>query len=184
MIYRNNTIVSIGLNVGETEPVSQLSRTLLYTALRAQVRGIVLFTSEWQGASERCVQFAVEPHDQPDGHWRTLAAALDQTAIAVLSPGEERWTLHFANGDVTAGDSIEVYPVRVNKYDQDFALQFIAVPEQVAPILRAAAQAYHESASELASAWQDKRAGHVWTRLAVLLERAADGADLIVAETV
>jgi acyl-CoA reductase-like NAD-dependent aldehyde dehydrogenase len=50
-------------------------------------------------------------------------------------------------------------------------------PEKVAGVLRAAAEQYRESASELAVAWQDKNAGKVWARLARILERAADQCD-------
>lgn len=53
----------------------------------------------------------------------------------------------------------------------------VAVPEAVAPALRKAAEQYRESAAELASAWQDKGAGAVWTAYAKILERAADEVD-------
>lgn len=48
-----------------------------------------------------------------------------------------------------------------------------ALPDQVPRILRNAAQQYRESASELASAWQDESAGKVWDKYAAILERAA-----------
>lgn len=50
-------------------------------------------------------------------------------------------------------------------------------PDKVAPILRHLADSYRESASELATAWQDKNAGKVWDRLARILDRAADQAE-------
>jgi len=50
-------------------------------------------------------------------------------------------------------------------------------PEKVAPILRAAAQAYYESNGELESAWQDKQAGKIWSKIARILEQAADKID-------
>ena len=53
----------------------------------------------------------------------------------------------------------------------------VDAPEAVAPVLRRAAQQYAESASELQSAWQDKNAGKAWTRIARILERAADQID-------
>ena len=53
----------------------------------------------------------------------------------------------------------------------------VDVPEKVAPVLRAAAQRFRESTSELQSAWQDPQAGKIWTALAVVLDRAADSVD-------
>lgn len=47
-------------------------------------------------------------------------------------------------------------------------------PEKVPVILREASEKYFESEIELASAWQDKRAGRVWGVLAKILENAAD----------
>ena len=41
-------------------------------------------------------------------------------------------------------------------------------------VLRAAAEAYYESASELESAWQDRGAGRPWEIIARILEKAAD----------
>lgn len=43
--------------------------------------------------------------------------------------------------------------------------------------LRQAADEYRESASELASAWQDESAGAIWNDYARILERAADAMD-------
>jgi hypothetical protein len=48
----------------------------------------------------------------------------------------------------------------------------VDAPEKVADVLRAAAQRYRESNSELQSAWQDNGIV-VWERLAAILERAA-----------
>ena len=50
-------------------------------------------------------------------------------------------------------------------------------PDQVATVLRAAAQAYYESQGELQAAWQDQQAGHDWSIIARELERAADRID-------
>jgi acyl-CoA reductase-like NAD-dependent aldehyde dehydrogenase len=50
-------------------------------------------------------------------------------------------------------------------------------PDQVSRILRNAADAFNESASDLASTWQDDGAGRVWLELAKILESAADRAD-------
>lgn len=49
----------------------------------------------------------------------------------------------------------------------------VAEPDMVAAILRAAADAYNESAAELETAWQDRQAGKPWAKIARILERAA-----------
>ena len=55
----------------------------------------------------------------------------------------------------------------------------VDAPDKIAAILRAAAQSYHESASELQSAWQDRHAGAPWSKIARILERAADQVDKV-----
>lgn len=50
-------------------------------------------------------------------------------------------------------------------------------PEHVGAILRCAAQRFYESQSELQAAWQDKNAGYAWSKIARILERAADQCD-------
>lgn len=47
-------------------------------------------------------------------------------------------------------------------------------PDQVASILRDAAEKFYESASELASAWTDRNAGKCWEHIARKLEQCAD----------
>ena len=49
----------------------------------------------------------------------------------------------------------------------------VDAPDQVAPVLRRAAEAYEESATELNSAWQDKSAGWPWHVIATVLKVAA-----------
>jgi len=53
----------------------------------------------------------------------------------------------------------------------------VDAPDKVSDILRDAAEDYYESASELGSAWTDRSAGRVWTRIAKILEAAADKID-------
>jgi len=53
----------------------------------------------------------------------------------------------------------------------------VAAPDQVARVLRRAADVYAEAAMELRSAWQDAAAGAPWARLAKVLDRAALQAD-------
>lgn len=49
----------------------------------------------------------------------------------------------------------------------------VDVPDEVPKVLRAAAEQYQESASELDGAWQDKGAGRPWRTIAKILEWAA-----------
>jgi hypothetical protein len=49
-----------------------------------------------------------------------------------------------------------------------------AAPDQVARVLRNAADKYRESAVELQAAWQDKGPALVWSGIARELERAAE----------
>ena len=53
----------------------------------------------------------------------------------------------------------------------------VAHPDEVSTVLRNAAEAYIDSASNLESAWQDKQAGAPWLKIARILERAADQID-------
>lgn len=53
-------------------------------------------------------------------------------------------------------------------------------PEMVSGVIRHAAQAFYESHGELESAWQDKNAGAAWSKIARILERAADQIDKVV----
>jgi hypothetical protein len=46
-------------------------------------------------------------------------------------------------------------------------------PEKVAVVLRRAVDAFHQSATELSGAWQDRSAGKPWETIAVILESAA-----------
>lgn len=46
-------------------------------------------------------------------------------------------------------------------------------PDKLARILRNAAVACHEAATECATNWQDRDAGKPWTKAARILERAA-----------
>jgi hypothetical protein len=50
-------------------------------------------------------------------------------------------------------------------------------PEELAIMLRAAAERYAESRTEWQAAWQDRNAGRVWSEFARILERAAAAAD-------
>ena len=58
----------------------------------------------------------------------------------------------------------------------------VASPDQLAKVLREAAQDYRESQTELSAAWGDLEAGRVWEKLAGVLEAAADKCDRTVAK--
>jgi hypothetical protein len=60
----------------------------------------------------------------------------------------------------------------MSKFDLD-----VDDPRKVAKVLRAAARAFNESASELESSWQDRGAGRPWEKLAKILDSAADRCD-------
>jgi len=47
-------------------------------------------------------------------------------------------------------------------------------PDKVAPVLRRAAEAFYEAHGELSAAWQDEHAGREWSKIAGILEQAAD----------
>ena len=53
----------------------------------------------------------------------------------------------------------------------------VASPDQLAKILRDAAQDYRESQTELAAAWGDLEAGRIWDKFADILDAAADKCD-------
>lgn len=48
-----------------------------------------------------------------------------------------------------------------------------AAPEDIAKVLRNAAQKFSESQSDLQAAWGDPQAGRIWVKFAKILERAA-----------
>lgn len=56
-------------------------------------------------------------------------------------------------------------------------LNAVGNPEQVAMLLRKAADEYRESCLRLQSDWQDEAAGKVWDELAKVLDKAADSCD-------
>lgn len=53
----------------------------------------------------------------------------------------------------------------------------VASPDELAKVLRGAAQDYRESQTELAAAWGDLEAGRVWDKFADILDAAADKCD-------
>jgi hypothetical protein len=56
---------------------------------------------------------------------------------------------------------------------QNTDLNECASPDDVATVLRTAAQHYLESQTELQSAWGDKKAGREWSTIAHELEKLA-----------
>ena len=60
---------------------------------------------------------------------------------------------------------------------KDIDLSDVTAPEEVAIMLRAAADNYRESMGELQAAWGDKNAGAVWGDIAKALDKAASAVD-------
>jgi acyl-CoA reductase-like NAD-dependent aldehyde dehydrogenase len=56
-------------------------------------------------------------------------------------------------------------------------LQDAQTPEDVAVILRNAAQKYRESEGELAAAWGDPNAGRIWRKVAGRIDSCATSCD-------
>jgi hypothetical protein len=63
-------------------------------------------------------------------------------------------------------------------------LQTAATPEELPKMLRAAADLFAQSQSELVSSWQDRNAGRVWGEFARIMERAAASCELAIAKHV
>ncbi|HEY7308818.1 MAG TPA: hypothetical protein VH643_05565, partial [Gemmataceae bacterium] len=65
--------------------------------------------------------------------------------------------------------------------DKQYSLDVMS-PGDVSTVLRVVADKYRESQLELAGAWQDKHAGKIWSKIARILERAADSVDRAIAK--
>ena len=105
-------ILSIGLNVGDSEPADQLTFTLHQLAIRADsVRDVKMGAADWQGVPERFVQARVEVSDRACTVARRMARGLRQDAIAISEPGAQQWTLAYADGRVLRGASVKNFPV-------------------------------------------------------------------------
>jgi urease accessory protein UreF len=63
--------------------------------------------------------------------------------------------------------------------DKETDLEKAVQPEDVATVLRNAAQKYGESAVELAVAWQNPSAGKIWDKISRKLERLATEIDMM-----
>ena len=112
-------IISIGLNVGDSEPARQMGRTLdAIEELQGAGCGapeIKVIEGEWEGVPERTVQACVTTYRSMSLMltWgRIMCSALNQQAIAILPPGENTWMLATPAG-AERGGSVEEYPVQV-----------------------------------------------------------------------
>lgn len=56
----------------------------------------------------------------------------------------------------------------------------VATPEEVPKVLREAVEKFYDSVGELESAWQDKKAGKVWGKIAAILDTTADKIEKII----
>lgn len=106
-------ILSIGLNVGDAEPPAQLSFTLRAVEVHfGPILDVAMGESEWQGQPERFVQVVVEAPGRPflASRAKTLAAALNQEAIASIAPGGTQWDL-WTPSEWRTGASIYEFPI-------------------------------------------------------------------------
>lgn len=112
-------ILSIGLNVGASEPATQLSATLRAAeAIFGPLRAVAMGRGEWGGVPERFVQVAVAAYPRAiPGAARQLATALHQDAIAVTTPAPApaaHWILYASDGAVSPGGTAAEFPIIVN----------------------------------------------------------------------
>ena len=114
----NRIILSIGLNVGSSEPAAQLHNTLEYVAWLNGQRGnpgsvsYALGQSEWEGVPERFIQTELTVEPAPNS-LAALPRLLAQDSIAVLYPGRDRWELINRDGTHSDGGTVADYPVIV-----------------------------------------------------------------------
>ena len=110
------TILSIGLNVGQSEPPRQLSETLRCIA-PCSVRGLALGSAEWMGVPERFIHAAVEFRDADSARLFAshLARVLKQDCVAILGPKASAWKLVSRDANVAPGDSVDIYPPIVER---------------------------------------------------------------------
>lgn len=110
----NLTYLSIGLNVGDREPDSQLARTLgiCLSHFGAEIRSVSMGRSEWDGVPERFVQIGViAPNSRALYVARILARVLSQECIAVLPSGATTWSLVYADGHHVTGGDVTEFPI-------------------------------------------------------------------------
>lgn len=111
-------ILSIGLNVGATEPENQLRDTLRAIAPLGAVRDLAIGRGEWQGVPERFVQVRIAPdidfgeHRARAGAGAFLARELRQECIAIRrADSGGRWELIDAAGTFEVGCTLAENPV-------------------------------------------------------------------------
>jgi hypothetical protein len=105
-------VISIGLNVGEREPLFQDQLTEL-EVLKVYPDAEFLGVKEgvWDGAKERSVQYRLPEVSVPPLVIASLCRDLGQEAIAVLWEGCREWDLYDGEGKVSKGGSVEEFPV-------------------------------------------------------------------------
>lgn len=114
-----HTIISIGLNVGATEPVGQLEATLRVLADLGGYRGHVgslrytIGESEWEGVPERFVQARL-PRKPSREELAAAARVLGQSAVATLRPGDAAWTLTYSDGHTEPGGTVDEFEVVIH----------------------------------------------------------------------
>jgi hypothetical protein len=114
-----NYVLSIGLNVGDSEPADQYARTLgAIVCYAPTVTRIVETQGVWDGIPERSLQVLAHFDSDADAHEAAagLAGMLRQDAIAVISATgapNRKWTLVDRNGAVVGGGSLTDFLIKV-----------------------------------------------------------------------
>lgn len=108
----------------------------------------------------------------PNGDWeymRTMARVTFHEAVEMalaFADADKRPIVSIANVDHADVQAGALRPA--SRLDLD-----VDAPDKVAGVLRAAAEAYSASSTELAAAWQDDRNPMIWASIAGCLDTAA-----------
>jgi hypothetical protein len=114
-----NYVLSIGLNVGGSEPADQYARTLgAIVCYAPTVTRIAETRGEWDGIPERSLQVLARFETETDAHEAAagLAGMLQQDAVAVIpatGAPNRKWTLVDRNGAVVGGGSLTDFLIKV-----------------------------------------------------------------------
>lgn len=115
-------IISIGLNVGSSEPSVQLDVSLravqrLAKDVKGYISNIAVFTSEWEGVKERTLQVRVsydrKMYDKFLEKLPLLAHDLQQECVVAINDRALWWVLYYSDKRVKVGESTDKYPVKV-----------------------------------------------------------------------
>lgn len=109
-------VLSIGLNVGRTEPIAQLDEAIQQVRARfGPIHAIGMCAGEWQGVSERTVHIAVLVPSPIAIALNVpgLCRGLRQECIAVWRKGAGVWDLWASDGPRPDGAAVSDFPVAI-----------------------------------------------------------------------